>query len=434
MAGLSAAQKLVENGLSILILEARPRTGGRVLADSPNTGYAIDLGPEFIHGKPRQIWDIIDRQNLPVYEVSNEHWYKHNGVIAGSSDFFEGVDSVMGKLPRAQEEHPEDLSFAAFLEAYCDNDPDEHKRAATSFIEGFNAAISDRIGVSGLNIENDAEGKLGEETYRLLSGYRSLLAEFEKTLPKSAIQLDSVVKQINWSSGHVQIKGMSSGAPFSAEGRAAIVTLPLGVLKCSENSPSFVRFSPALSSKTDALEKLEMGEVVKVSLQFKQRVWENAKLQTHDGETKDGRELCFLHSEHEYFPTWWTMRPLHVPLIVGWCAGRRAGGLRGRDKEFILKHALESLSSALNLSVESLKSSLVECHYHDWQQDPFSLGAYSYVGVSGANAAKVLAEPLENSLFFAGEHTNWQGIWATVHGAMETGVRAANQVIAALAD
>jgi monoamine oxidase len=69
-------------------------------------------------------------------------------------------------------------------------------------------------------------------------------------------------------------------------------------------------------------------------------------------------------------------------------------------------------------------------HFHDWDNDPFSRGAYSYVGVNGLEAQRLLASPVENTLFFAGEATVTQGAIGTVHGAMATGKRAAREVIA----
>ena len=431
IAGLSAAQKLLKSGRTILILEARDRTGGRMRTESQEPGCAIDLGPEFIHGHPRQIWDIVDKESLPVYEVSEEHWYKRDGVITDSSEFFEGVDEVMSRLPAAQKDNPADLSFTDYLQQYCSEQSEPHKAAAKSFIEGFNAAFSDRIGVNGLVIENEAEEEIGDEAYRLMNGYQSLLDQVAIGITPSEARLNTVVKEIEWSRGAVQVTAHGPDGTLVVLARTALITLPLGVLKAGESSPSFVRFNPPLSSKTDALKKLEMGQVVKVLLRFKERIWEQSSLRTNKGETRSGAELGFLHSEHEYFPTWWTMRPLHVPLIVGWSAGPRAEKLRGKDKDFIVSQATESLSMGLGISVETVRASLLECHYHDWQNDPFSLGAYSYPGIGGGEAGKVLAEPLEGTLFFAGEHTNWQGIWATVHGAMQTGLRAADQVISA---
>jgi monoamine oxidase len=71
---------------------------------------------------------------------------------------------------------------------------------------------------------------------------------------------------------------------------------------------------------------------------------------------------------------------------------------------------------------------LIDCYTHDWRNDPFSLGAYSYVAAGGLDAPSQLTEPVENTLFFAGEHTDTTGHWGTVHAAMRSGLRAAQQI------
>ena len=74
-----------------------------------------------------------------------------------------------------------------------------------------------------------------------------------------------------------------------------------------------------------------------------------------------------------------------------------------------------------------IASQLISLRFHDWSIDPFARGAYSYPGLGGLAAAQRLAEPLEETLFFAGEATNFQGANGTVHAAIESGYRAARE-------
>jgi monoamine oxidase len=86
---------------------------------------------------------------------------------------------------------------------------------------------------------------------------------------------------------------------------------------------------------------------------------------------------------------------------------------------------------ALGVEANRLRASLHGAFHHDWQSDPFSRGAYSYAGVGGRHAGAKLAMPVESTLFFAGEATQSDGRNATVHGAIASGRRTANQVLAA---
>ncbi len=66
---------------------------------------------------------------------------------------------------------------------------------------------------------------------------------------------------------------------------------------------------------------------------------------------------------------------------------------------------------------------------HDWQNDPYARGGYSFVTVGGDDARKQLAAPLEDTLFFAGEATDTEGEATTVAGALQSGIRAAREVL-----
>ena len=64
----------------------------------------------------------------------------------------------------------------------------------------------------------------------------------------------------------------------------------------------------------------------------------------------------------------------------------------------------------------------------DWQAEPYSRGGYSYVRVGGAGARERLAEPIEDTLHFAGEATDAEEA-GTVAGALRSGQRAARQIL-----
>ena len=75
---------------------------------------------------------------------------------------------------------------------------------------------------------------------------------------------------------------------------------------------------------------------------------------------------------------------------------------------------------------------LEDAYFHDWQSDPFSRGAYSYGGVGADDAQRTLGSPVDNILFFAGEATDTSGYNGTVHGAILSGHRAAEEILSSL--
>ena len=115
-------------------------------------------------------------------------------------------------------------------------------------------------------------------------------------------------------------------------------------------------------------------------------------------------------------------------MITGWAPFRCAERLSGQNESFVVEHGLQTLNRLLGVSRQELESLLQHAYFHDWQNDPFSRGAYSYAKVGGDGAQEALASPIENTLFFAGEATDISGHNGTVHGAIASGRRAASEI------
>ena len=407
LAGLAAARQLANAGLHVTILEARDRVGGRVhTTRDPRFPVPVELGAEFVHGKPKEVWDIILQKNLLTGSVEGDNWCSEDRVLKKCNDFWPRWERVARLLKRAKT-YP-DRSFAEFIETI---DVDiETKKSSVEFVEGFNAARADLISVQYLaNAQETSDRESGDKPFRVFAGLDTLVHSFSGFDGNQVeLHLNTPVGEIEWSPGYVRADA------FEAE--TAIVTLPLGVLQSGR-----VRFTPALKDKETAARQLVMGHVVKVILCFHTSFWEERGL----------TKLTFIHARGEKFPTWWTTRPMATPILVGWAGGPPAGKLAAKGKDFIVKAAIQSLASALKLSTRSIENRLQAFLVADWQEDPFSLGAYSYVPVGGITASIALARPIADTLFFAGEATNSDGNSGTMHGAIATGRRAAEELLRA---
>jgi monoamine oxidase len=137
----------------------------------------------------------------------------------------------------------------------------------------------------------------------------------------------------------------------------------------------------------------------------------------------------FLFSQDEWFPTWWTTMPERLPIITGWAPAHSAERLSGRDRSFVIERSLGTLGDLLEVSLQKLEGLLEAVYFHDWQRDPFSRGAYSYGKVGADGAQQMLAAPVDDTLFFAGEATDISGNNGTVHGAIASGYRAAREIL-----
>lgn len=422
-AGLAALAELDKAGLNVVCLEARDRIGGRILTlRDPGSPIPIELGAEFIHGRPPEIWDIVSAASLGAYDCTENAMHIENGRIVDKSDAWLPVDEIMSEMQQAAGEAP-DRSFADFLAATAY--PDEAKKLATGYVQGFNAAHDDRIGIASLALDGRAADSIdGDRSFRLLNGYDAVPTWFlsQTRDPVKAVRLNSIVDGVRWSKNSVAVALRSglTGQRQTLECSRLIVTVPLGVLQAESGQIGAIAFDPAPDDVLAAARKLCFGQVFRTVLRFTHRLWDQGGELAHAG---------FLLSDEPQFPTWWTPLPFRIPLITGWSAGRNADPLLGQTRQCVIAAALEHLARITALPQNDIRSSLVTAHFHDWSTDPFSRGAYSYVPVNGLKARELLAQPLENTLYFAGEATEIHGHAATVHGAIASGKRVARQIL-----
>ena len=312
----------------------------------------------------------------------------------------------------------------------------------TRYVEGFHAADINRLGIRGLVAANDAADSIdGDTAFRFARGYRSLLEALcaEAESYGAVIHLNTIAREIRWPADTVTVAGRAAGAdsqaPVEFSVAAAVVTVPLSILQLRNGGG--ISFVPPLPpAKQAAVEKLTMGNVLKINLRFRERFWETAKRWDKDAERVSFHEAGFFHYPDAPLPTWWTQLPIRAPLLVGWTGGPRADRVRtgsGSDgatpvRDQVLDQAIQSLAMIFRIPASEIEQQLEATYMHDWASDPFSRGAYSYVPVNGLDAQKELSLPLDHKLYFAGEAT-CKGHVGTVHGAIQSGQRAAAEVL-----
>jgi monoamine oxidase len=417
VAGLAAARELSRAGFQVTVVEARDRIGGRVF-----TQDSAELGAEFIHGKPRCLLDIAERAQLQLSPVINRHWYFRNHRLSITNQFWSELERVM----KAMKSVDSDESFSDFLKQH---DLGQAEAMAKLYVEGFHASRAERVSVKSLNKADEAAEAIDDdEQFRLPAGYAAVAQSLHDDAVAGGAQffLSTIVKEIRWQPNQVEISAGSTkdDGLTNTKFSRALITLPLGVLQAGS-----VRFTPELSDKLTAANKLAMGQVVKLVMRFREPFWERLKALTNDGSDHSLKDLSFLHAPEELMPTWWTLLPAQLPILIGWAGGSRAEQLLVQGEAAIKNQALRTLVTIFGVEHKLIEEQLESIYYHDWYGDPFARGAYSYVPVGGLEAAGQLAAPVGNTLFFAGEATNTEGHQGTVHGAIATGLRAAREII-----
>jgi monoamine oxidase len=420
-AGLAAARSLARASLRTIVLEARDRIGGRVLSEP--TARAVlpaELGGEFIHGPAAETMALLREIGSAAITTGGEAWVADGagGLRYEERDFGSsaGIFSDVYRLS-------EDETVERYLQRFAD-DPAQRQAAsdALMFAEGFDAV--DPAIASARGIADEWNSGVDGTSTRPLGGYPPLFNHLRAACVADGVEirLGCAVERVAWRNGAVRVAARdATGAATTLEARAAIVTLPAGVL----NDPVGVTFEPALpAAKRDALAKLPMGEVVKVVLEFRTPFWEHLQ---------DGRfaEASFFRAAAHSFSAYWLQYPVHGEIVCAWAGGTRAIAMRDLPESERIERALDGFGTLLGAPAIA-RAEFVRGFAHDWLHDPFARGAYSYLAVGGGDARLVLAEPVDGTLFFGGEACANDGQGGTVNGALETGERAAREAAAAL--
>jgi monoamine oxidase len=404
MAGLAAARALAEAGRSVVVLEARQRIGGRIRTVRDG-GVVCELGAEFVHGRPPELWELIAEAGLTTYERTGDFLVRGAQGLETRQDWED--DDPLEEL-----EHftGPDCSFVEYVDRLGLSA--EEREQELRYVEGFNAADAKEASAMALGRQQSAEDAIeGDRSWRVREGYDRLpdfLAERVKAAGGTVL-LGAAVATVRWSTKGVEAV-CADGGVWTAQ--KVVVTLPLGVLQAGA-----VRIEPEVPAILAAARSMRMGKAFRCTLVFRERMWPE--------------RMSFLLTPDLLPGVWWTAHPAENRSLTGWSGGPRALGLLQLEPEELQRRVLAAVGEALAMGEEQVRAALTGFHTHVWGRDAWSRGAYSWVPVGGLEASAAMAEPVEDTLYFAGEHTDTTGHWGTVHAALRSGLRAARQVLGA---
>jgi protoporphyrinogen oxidase len=422
--GLHAGRLLAEAGRRVAIVEARGRIGGRIWTrpvslEGSQLPIPIELGAEFVHGLPPETWSLIKEADLSAFEIDGSAFRFDGARLMATNEQAGAAEGVLEEMTRWMQKQPRgsDVSFVDYLKTQA-LDP-LTARAASNYVEGFNAADQHRISVAALAKQQAAEDAIdADRLFRLEAGYAAVpnfLAE-KFIAAGGTLFLEAPVKKIVWNRGAVSVEASGRSGNVQYRSKRAVITVPLGVLQAQT-----IEIVPRPTDVLLHASRLAMGAVLRLTLAFKEKFWD--------------RQLSFLFAPGESPPTWWTPVPHEAPLLTAWAGGPKAESLlklitADGDASALRDLSLSTLAKIFALPLSDVRQMLSSWHMHNWQSDEYARGAYSYVPVGASDAPEQMRIPVEDTLYFAGEHTDVAGHWGTVHAALAAGASAADQLMA----
>jgi monoamine oxidase len=393
-AGLGAASELVNSGLSVIVLEARDRVGGRGHTIMAAPDITFDLGCGWLHSADKNSFvDIANRLNFVIDKTRppwREQSFDTGFPLQERMDFIKVIDAFYDRAEEAAESG-RDSAASKYLEP--GNRWNPMIDALSTYING-----SELDSVSNLDMNAYEDSEIN---WRVRRGYGALMAAYGAPLQ---VALNTQVTLIDHSGTRVRIE--TSKGTLSAG--KAIVTVPTNLI-----ADEAIRFHPALPAKVDAARGLPLGLADKVMLAL-----DEPEALPKDGNLRGATMRTAMGSFH--------LRPFGQACIEGYFGGRFARQLEDAGNGALAAQSIDEIASLLGNDYRRKLKPLAESR---WAHDPFARGSYSHALPGHAGDRAVLAAPVDGRLFFAGEATS-PNFFSTAHGARDSGERAAREATA----
>lgn len=402
MAGLSAARTLADAGRPVRIIEARDRIGGRVCTDR-GWGTPLDLGASWIHG-------TLDN---PLTELA-----RRARARLVSTDYYGWVKLAVDPALQPLDYHS--ATWRSFVErARSQGGAGSLGSAVQAAADGARLSTADRAQLA-FYLTTEIEDEYAADANQLSAGTfdtgdyaggdQDLITNGYDALPQSladglAIELNTPVTAIAQRDDGVVVRAGDT----SFRGPAAIVTVPLGVLKAGA-----IAFDPPLPhAHTRAVTALGFGALSKSFFRVDQRTW-----------NMDNAFYQYIGPAGGLWSQWFTLPSDAGPIVVAFNGGERGRFVESRDPSDVLASALPIARRLFGDHI-----SLTDVRTSSWTVDPYALGAYSFHAPgSGLEDRRRLQQPIGDRLYLAGEAVGVDNP-ATATGALASGRYAANQLL-----
>jgi len=404
-AGMYAAYLLHRQGVDVTIIEASGKYGGRIRSQDLLADFPIELGTEKVRGERSSFYDLLLASGAEMLTSIPANFYYFNGGLKSEIDatentFFTGMKQILIDI--------DDYSGAdVTADSYGSSSgiSDNVKHIFNGLLGNEFGSSNTRLGMYGVR---EVREKWSAGSDEFILKHKSLLSVFEEQFSEiiDKIILDTQITAIDYSGSKIALTD-SAGNSFEAD--KVIMTVPLPVLKDGD-----ITFTPALPvSHTSAYQKIGMDRGIKIAMRFDENVWPESATHIYGNGYVPFFEVVSANG-----------RSSNDHVLTAFANGENAEYLSGLGDDMIT-----TILAELDTLFGDASGHYIDHVMQDWGAEPFIRGAYSYPKPGIGNAREVIATNIQGKIYFAGEATHTGGHFGTVHGAMETGLRAVTEIL-----
>lgn len=410
LSGLGAAYKFKQAGWDATVLEARDRTGGRVLSYSfpESPSLVCELGAEWVGESHERVRALCGEFNLELKDHRFAASLMRDGKVSrpGEWRFSPQAEAAFEKFRKTFEAHgPREhakldrVDWWSWLEEIGFSEDDlllRDLQDSTDFGESIR-----HVSAYAAAAEYFESSPANEMDYKIVGGNSRLVEALAERVGAEAIRLNAPVSEVVQRGGVVRVK--AGGRTFQAD--ACVCTVPSRVL-------DRIRFDPPLPpAQRQAAEELQYARIIKNSVLFDERFWRDEDF-----------SLVTDATSHYYFHSTKDQRGPEG-ILCSYAVGDKADVLAAQDES----RRMEIITRDLLPFHPKAQAHARKVSSYAWQRDRHTRGAYAlYRPGQWFTLRPVLSRP-HGKVLFAGEHlADWQGF---MEGAIVTGEAAAAQLI-----